>query len=546
MSVPIILPTVDKDFKLTPLQQLKVIKTIDPSIFTSATPAFHFDLLSFISSNTKYKAAASFRNAGKTTILNKTNILCRVMFGNEPLIILVSSDSKKASLFLENLQLLFIAAEQKGFPVAKGDTWSKEVIDVIIDKGKKDIFGKSLERKTRIVSLSVGQDPKGYIVGSARPTLIVCDDMESSQGQFAVTSASNRIKVKKYFYKDLLPTLDALRGEIIVIGTIEHDDSILNNIIYGKKEKQDILESGENSDFAIHRNEWSIRIYPSIRNGIATWRSRLPLEKIEAERAMYERNGLINEFYQTYMCRAFAPEKQLFKREYFNYFKRLIHKQVIPTITMKDDNLKDIQISCPQPSHIELENGSLVDLSVCDIYSTMDLASYDGADRTAIVTFAHAPDNNIYILDVSCGHWTPYQKAQNATRVQVMFNPTRFGIEKASAQNDFFATIHTTQIETGVRINVCPLSHHSQKKNIRITHIHPYFIVGRIFFNKSQAATMELEGELLSFDPETESKHDDLMDALAYMVEFIGSRDKRLDKAAYDDYDTYMEAEPYF
>jgi len=526
-------------YRLTPSQQLQVAKHISPETFENATPAFHIDLLSFINGTETYKACAVFRGAGKTTLLNKINIFCRVFFECEPMILICSANREKAENFLGNIQNMVIEAKRKGYSITKGKTWKSDKIEIIVNQNKRDKNGFSLERTCTIVSISVGVDPRGYLIGSARPTLIICDDMESNQGQFAATSASNRKKVERFFYSDLLPSLHPTRGQMIIIGTILHIDSILNNIVY-EKEDAVIQVEGENEtqEFDTRKDQWDIKIYPIMQDGKPTWGSRFSTKHIHNLKNMLSKRGLENEFYQEFMCKPFSPDKQMFKKEYFRYYDTLKYNHVVPSVTMQNA-LKSGTMQCPQPTHIMLKDGKEIDITTCEIYTTMDLASYDGADRTAIITFALAPDNNIYILDISCGHWDPFEKSLNAVRVQVMFAPVSFGIEKASAQNDFFHTIQVAQKETGVKINVTPLSHHSRAKNIRILQLHPFFITGRVHFNAKQSTTIELEAELLGFDPEVESKHDDLMDALAYMVEFVGSRDmlEEFEETRYDDYD---------
>ena len=51
----------------------------------------------------------------------------------------------------------------------------------------------------------------------------------------------------------------------------------------------------------------------------------------------------------------------------------------------------------------------------------------------------------------------------------------------------------------------------------------------------------QLEAELLGFDPDVESKHDDAIDALAYMQEFIANRDFSVD---FNDADDYFADDP--
>lgn len=513
------------EFRQCTHYQLKFAKDIEPAIFENATPAIHVELLNFSNGPEQFKAAAVFRGAAKSTLLNKVLVLNRIFFEFEPFTMIVSADKDKAQNFLADIKTLVLKAQAKGYAICKGDIWTQAKAEIIVNKGLKDKNGKSLEHKCFVAAFGAGQDPRGYTFENIRPTLIIADDLESKNGQYAISNKNNRQKLKEWFYADLMPALHPSRGQMIIIGTILHEDSILNNIIMEKENERIKIANGELEEEAqTHRCEWHTKVIPIMQNGKSMWQSRFPIKKIRAIKARLSRIGLINEFYQEYMCKAMAPEKQLFKRENFSYFSHLKYETTpAPKIVVKDAISEGI-IEAARPTHIVKNNGEEISLSLCRIYTTMDLASYDGADRTAIITFAVAPGAEVYILDISAGHWTPFEKSLQAVRVQVMFNPSRFGIEKASAQNDFFYTIDEVQKQTGIRIAVEPLSHHSKAKNTRISLLHPLFMTGRIYFNQKQSSTTELEAELLGFDPEVESKHDDLMDALAYIMEFIAHR----------------------
>jgi arginine deiminase len=106
----------------------------------------------------------------------------------------------------------------------------------------------------------------------------------------------------------------------------------------------------------------------------------------------------------------------------------------------------------------------------------------------------------------------------------MQFSPIRFGIEKASAQNDFFYTIDVAQKETGIRIPVEELRHGGVNKNIRISNLQPLFFTNKIYFNESDINISELESQLATFDIDVESLYDDLMDTLAYQLQFTKGR----------------------
>ena len=56
-------------------------------------------------------------------------------------------------------------------------------------------------------------------------------------------------------------------------------------------------------------------------------------------------------------------------------------------------------------------------------------------------------------------------------------------------------------------------------KNTRISYLQPLYKSGRIYHNGSNAFNLVLEEELIDFNIDVESKHDDFMDALAYFLQ---------------------------
>jgi len=525
------LPLVDNpsiERRLPSVKQIMFAKDIDSSIFENATPKFHIDLLNFINGPEQFKACAVFRGAGKSTLLNKILVLNRIYFEHEQYTLIVSESEKKAKRFLKDIKGLILKMQAKGYNISKGRTWTDTSVEVVVNKGKKDKEGKSIEHLCAIDVFGAGQDPRGYTHDNNRPTLIIADDLESKVGQYAIGNKENRKKLKNWFYSDLIPAMHPTRGQLIIIGTILHEDSILNNIIMEK--------NPDNDDEETNDSEWHTKSIPIMEGGKAAWKSRFPISKIKRLKRRLERLGMSNHFYQEYMCKAMSPDKQTFTREMFKYFSHVEYdKKIEPTITLQNAKEKGI-IKTKKPVNIVLEDGSKISLLDCFVYTTMDLATGDGSDRTAIVTFAVAPTNDIYILDISAGHWSPFEKSLQCIRIQSTFNSIKYGIEKGGFQNDFLYTLDVAIKESGINIPVCPLSHNKRAKNLRISNLHPLFMTERIYFNSSISTITELEGELLAFDPSVDSKFDDIMDALAYMLDFIQGR-------TFDDEDDFIDEE---
>lgn len=505
---------------VNPMQRLQLAKFVAPTMFENKSPKLHIELLEHFNSPAKYSVASLFRGAGKTTVENKIDTFASLFLDHEEYTQIFSSTQDKAKKFLNDVKTMITNGMLKGLHIKRGAIWSSTEIEIIVD-GTHKCF---------IEALGAGQDPRGGSYNFMRPTKQIFDDIESKSGQYSIRNKANREKLKEWFYGDCLPSLDPIKGRVKFIGTILHADSLLMMLLKNP--------------------EWKSFIRGIIQDGKSAWPDRFPLTDSEAKIKSHEvflrtgkkvsivsiesikrelyAQGKHDLFYQEYLCMPQSEEKKLFKNEDFRYFSHIEYSDKIKSVTFK--NAKESEkILTKEPLFIVFKNGEKIPYSSLYVYSTMDLAS-DGADKSAIVTVAFDSKGYWYVLDVSCGHWSPFDKSANAIRIQMQFTPIRFGIEKASAQNDFFYTIDVAQKETGIRIPVEELKHGGVNKNIRMSNLQPLFFTNKIYFNESDMNTSELESQLATFDIDVESLHDDLIDTLAYQLQFTKGRSFNYDE----------------
>ena len=488
-QIPSLLKTLD------PIQQLRTAKFIAPNIFKKKSPRFHLELLSFLNRPSRKKAFAVFRDGAKSTLLNKVHILNRTIYDNEPFVMIISENAKKAKSFLRDIKRNFDRAIAKGMDMKRGEVWSDNHIE-IISEGKL----------TTIVCIGAGEDPRGYSSDSFRVTLLILDDVENRTN---MKTKEQREKIGDYILQDAIPAVSE-DGEIIWVGTIMHEDSELN--------------------IAIKGDEWDSIVFPLIaEDGSSMWADKYPLTSdnpsvasIESIRRSFYERGKQKAFFQEYLCKAQSEEDLLFKIDEFQYFSHIEYSDYTYTKIFKDA-LNEDRVTIREPKYIVLNDGEKIAVADCFRYATMDLAG-TGADRTAITVVLVDSQRRVFLVDVVAGHFNPYEKTKAVMTVQLEWEIMKFGIEKAGMQNEFFYTIDVAQREYDIKVNVEPLSHGGKSKNIRIATLHPLFMTNKIFFNRSHPLTVQVEAELSAFDEELEGVHDDLIDALAYIMHFIKGR----------------------
>lgn len=517
--------------KITPELKIKTSKFLAPKMFENKSSRAQVDLLLFLEDPAKFKAICMFRGGGKTTIVNKMNMFCEIFYNHEPYTQIFSATKDKAEKFLADLKQMVVAAMRAGLNIKKGAIWNNSSFEVIVDDLHRcyvEVYG-------------AGQDPRGGTYDFSRPTLLIFDDIESKQGLYAVASKANRKKLASWFWGECIPGLDPIRGRVLFVGTILHEDSLLNNILKNERFKVKVIPIIT----AAGRSAWPDRHPLSKADAelkrlefLKRFNKESDIESIEEIKERYKAEGQLKLFYQEYLCVPQAEEARLFKAEYFRYYSHIECKEEFEHLEIKTLNGVK-KLTYQVPTHIVLSDGEKIDIEHTIRYATTDLASKKGKDKTVIITCAYDSNNNVYVLPIRAGHWTPTEKAEQIILSDREFTQHRFGIENASMQNDFFFTIDEMQKANNTNIKVEPISHGNINKNVRIANIETLFTAGKIYFCLEDPLTAELEAQLLAFDIEIEGSHDDLIDALAYQHHFIKERIFRNDNYIEDEEDTW-------
>ena len=429
-----------------PLPELA--QALFPHYCTHKPAKIHYELANFLTKSSEHLVIAFPREFGKSTYVWVFFPAWNVLHAKYAYIVYIASSKERAIEQLRNLR-----AEITAHPILSG------LIQVQGDKAEElEYVDLATKRKHLIRAYGAGQNLRGIRYHEKRPDIIILDDIEDLEG---VQSETQRKKLREWFHADVRPLSST--GRIFVIGTVLHEDSLLNNLLTNPPDGFRGLRYGILDD-----------------EGKPTWEDKFPLEWIEKKREDYRAQGLLDVFYREYMNIALAPEDQIFKKEYFRYY-----------------DPKDI------------------DLSRLNVFTTVDLAiSKDiSADYTAVVTVGVTEENHWLVLDIDYGRYDPSEQIEAIFRAVKKWNPLIVGIEKVAYQSALAHFLQKEMPSRGLFFRVEPLKA-EKKKELRIQALQPRFATGTVWFPKGAHFLTELESELLMFP---RGKHDDLIDALAYM-----------------------------
>ncbi len=433
------------------------------------SPPFHLELLELYSSNNRVAIAAP-RNHAKSTITTLFYVIHSALYKKKMNIVIVSASEDMAVKFLRRIrnELEFNKRILSIFGIQEGNKWTDTEI--------KLTNGVSIYAKGREAQL------RGLIDGANRPDLIILDDVEDDE---LVRSENRRNDVEEWFNAAVLPSLDPASGQLIIIGTVLHEASLLNRVI----------NHSIYTDFVSKRYA---ALFEQDGQLTALWPERFSVEALTKIKESYINRDQLPKFYMEYLNNPIPVESAKFKSEFFQYFETL-----------------------PEP-HTDLIYEVYIDLGGGSTKAT--------ADYTSMVVIAIDKHNNIFVHD--------YVNERTGTDTNEILNhmfalfgkyhPHKFIIEKTVATNMLESSLRGDMIRRNIHLNVEYVNptkgssdrrgNMSDGKYQRIAAMEAAFKLGVI---KIRPWMTELKDQLLSFP---RGSHDDLIDALAYGYMLISRR----------------------
>lgn len=274
-------------------------------------------------------------------------------------------------------------------------------------------------------------------------------------------------------YKDYLDLLEP-GGEMIVIGTRWHDSDLYgwildpaNNI----KESYDVMIKkayegnimGDGTDFQ------------------ALWPGKF--SQSELKRRLREEGWA--HFSAQYLNDPVPEEDAIFKRTWFDYYEQPDLKGKLLTKFM-----------------------------------TIDPAISDSkeADYSAFVVTGMDEFGYLYILDITRARLSPNDIIEEIFRLRDRWQLNDIGLEQVAYQKTLAFSLRSDDRFKKRPFHITELKPSERTKTDRIKGLQPLYENGKVLHNKLLANNIYLEDELVRFPRST---HDDIIDALAYMLDLV-------------------------
>lgn len=442
-------------------------------------------------------ALAAPRRHAKTTAITHTCTLAAVLFRERQYVLVVSDTVTQAVQFIGDIksELLNNDALRDLFKI-------KELI-----KDSEDDFICMMEdgHQFRITAKGAEQKLRGLKWDNRRPDLIICDDLENDE---IVLNKERRDKFKRWFYASLLPCR-SYRGIVRYVGTILHNDSLLENLMPKRGDK--FTENSELKDwnsqakpkigwravkYRAHNADFSELLWPSLYD--KAW--------FVEKRNEYVSNGIPDVYSQEYLNYPLDETLSFFRRSDFTDFSDA-DRALFKTPDWKKR---------------------------FNVYVTSDLAVsvQEQRDWSVFVVGAMGENGLLYILDVIRERMDSQLIVETIFSLHRRYNPEAISMEKGQIEKAIGPFLRQRMLEEGQFPQMLPIAPSSDKKT-RATSIRGRMRMGGVRFNKLADWFYELEDEAVLFG---RGKHDDQVDALAYLGLILDKMvEGRTEKEIYDD-----------
>ena len=412
------------------------------------------------------------RGWGKTTITGLVFPAKKILFRDVHYILYISCTASKAISDVQTIATEMKTNEMltKVFGKLDGIKWAEGtgVLDV-------NVQGEDI----RLEAKGAGHQIRGLKYKHYRPDLIIIDDLEDPE---QVANEERRAKLKRWLFADVLNSIDLDRTRVVMMGTVLHEDSLIQNILDEESWKKEIDALGETSK--LHDEVFtSVRIEACDDKLEATWPAFMSTEKIRAKAAAYEKRGLLDVFFREMRNLIIPSQGAAFEKKHFKYYKEdwSLHQ-----------GEESIVIGDPAKS-----------------------INFRSAESAIIGIGFFSSKNRIHIRDVKKGKMHPEEFYEHLVTMADKIHTPNIAIEVTSLNEFITYPLRAYLAKKYRHYNIIELKARGKKED-RIKSMVPFYRLGTVFHNDDIEIYGPLESQLLVFP---NGKLVDAIDAESYFVE---------------------------
>lgn len=449
-------------------------------------------------------AIAAPRGFAKSTLISLFYIIYAICYQKEKFIVILSDTADQAIQILDNVKKEL--TENEKFKIDFPEVFEKE------GRPKPPRWTKSqIETLNgiKVHALGRGQKIRGTKYGKDRPTIIIADDIETSDN---LTSEQSMEKLKEWFTKSVLMAGDE-NTNFIFMGTLYHPHCLLNEYL--------------SPDY---NREWIKKIYKVIQADAKNPQLWAQWPEIYNGRQDFEGKsgpGAAKAFYKANKA-AMDEGVELLWPEKWSYYELAVqreedHLSFYCELQNEPYDPKAAVFNVEKFHYFDKTYGSVQELLAArsawlEFYGSCDPCIGDDASRgdfAAIIIVARdCEDGRLYVIEADIYRRSPKETIARIVDYCRTYRPTSFFIEENNFQRLMKDDLERQLDEQGIYVPVVGVVNKGDK-NKRIHSLEPLINRGAIQFSLLYTKLLEQ----FRFFPN--GQHDDGPDALEMIVSHV-------------------------
>lgn len=437
-------------------------------------PQFHVEMWDLCCSDHAKVAIAAPREHAKSTAITGAYTLASLLFRNSRHILILSSNEELASQFLNSIKTTLAENEviREQFKV-RGFLKESET-EVIVEFEDK--------YRVRLLAKGAGQRMRGLLWDNTRPDLIVVDDIEDDE---LVLNQERRDKFKRWFYAAVMPLVKH-GGKIRIVGTIVHQDSLLENLMPETKKDTTIVTPLKTYSKETNPLWLSVkyRAHDSASPYTATewlWPEQKSPSDFCRQYEDYKARGILDLYAQEFLNEPLDESIAYFREEWFR------------GSPFTEDWAKRSK----------------------RYYASIDFAvsQAEHANYSAICVVAIDEINRLEVVHCRRGRWDSREIMDNMFEIHKSYRPDLFVVEQGTIEKSIGPFIRAEMQKSGRFLNLFPLVP-TKDKSSRARAIQGRMKMGDVYFQKDTDWYPDFHEELKRFP---RGKNDDYVDAISWI-----------------------------
>jgi predicted phage terminase large subunit-like protein len=423
-------------------------------------------------------AIAAPRRHAKTTAVTQTCTLASVCFREREYVLIVSDTITQANQFLGDIKRELLDNEplRNLFKIKELTKDSEDDMICLCEDG----------HEFRITAKGAEQKIRGLKWKNKRPDLIICDDLENDE---IVLNKERRAKFARWFYASLLPC-KSYRGIVRYVGTILHNDSLLESVMPRKGDKNTVEEPLKNYSkkdpakcawysvkYRAHNPDFTKILWPGLYSP----------QYFRTLRQQHIDGGMADVYSQEYLNYPLDESLSYFRRSDF--------------------------IDYSDADRVKFDGKDWLKYHRIYIGSDLAVTTNESSDFSVFVVGAVAEDGMLYIHNVIREKMDSQEIVETMLSLQRQYDPMCMSMEKGQIEKSIGPFLRERMLQEGTFISILPLSPSVDKK-ARARSMQARMRMGGVKFDKQADWFHTLEEEAVMFG---RGKHDDQVDALSYL-----------------------------